>query len=168
MMRHGAAKSRSDLREAAEFTAAAGDVTRFRSPAALAATAGLAPVLRQSGQSHTLRCARRGDRNLKRILFQSAFAPVLSTRKPGPTTIPSGAKANITPRPSSLSRAAGRPCSGPCSPTTQPMIPPIASLNNGITQRFLGIRGGPQDRPPPYRQSASRTPRPDQVRTGRT
>lgn len=58
---------------AAEFTAAAGDVTRFRSPAALAAAAGLAPVLRQSGRSHTLRRARRGDRDLKRILFQSAF-----------------------------------------------------------------------------------------------
>ena len=58
---------------AAEFTAAAGYVTRFRSPAALAAAAGLAPVLRQSGRSHTLRRARRGDRDLKRILFQSAF-----------------------------------------------------------------------------------------------
>ena len=58
---------------AAEFVATAGDVTRFRSPAALAAAAGLAPVLRQSGRSHTLRRARRGDHDLKRILYQSAF-----------------------------------------------------------------------------------------------
>ena len=58
---------------AAEFVAAAGDISRFRSPAALAAAAGLAPVLRQSGRAHTLRRARRGDRNLKRILYQSAF-----------------------------------------------------------------------------------------------
>jgi len=58
---------------AAEFIAVAGDVTRFRSPAALAAAAGLAPVLRQSGHSRTLRRARRGDRDLKRILYQSAF-----------------------------------------------------------------------------------------------
>lgn len=58
---------------AAEFVATAGDVSRFRSPAALAAAAGLAPVLRQSGRSYTLRRARRGDRDLKRILYQSAF-----------------------------------------------------------------------------------------------
>ena len=67
------AKSRSDLREAAEFIAAAGDIARFRSPAALAAAAGLAPVLRQSGHSRTLRRARRGGKDLKRILYQSAF-----------------------------------------------------------------------------------------------
>lgn len=58
---------------AAEFIATAGDITRFRSPAALAAAAGLAPVLRQSGHSRTLRKARRGDKDLKRILSQSAF-----------------------------------------------------------------------------------------------
>jgi len=58
---------------AAEFIAIAGDITRFRSPAALAAAAGLAPVLRQSGHSRTLRRARRGDKDLKRILYQSAF-----------------------------------------------------------------------------------------------
>lgn len=59
---------------AAEFIAVAGDITRFRSPAALAAAAGLAPVLRQSGHSRTLRRARRGDKDLKRILYQSAFS----------------------------------------------------------------------------------------------
>ena len=58
---------------AAEFIAIAGDINRFRSPAALAAAAGLAPVLRQSGHSRTLRRARRGDKDLKRILYQSAF-----------------------------------------------------------------------------------------------
>lgn len=58
----------------AEFIATAGDLTRFRSPAALAAAAGLAPVLRQSGHSRTLRRARRGDRDLKRIFYQSAFS----------------------------------------------------------------------------------------------
>ncbi len=59
---------------AAEFIATiGGDITRFRSPAALAAAAGLAPILRQSGHSRTLRRARRGDRDLKRILYQSAF-----------------------------------------------------------------------------------------------
>ena len=59
---------------AAEFIAVAGDITRCRSPAALAAAAGLAPVLRQSGHSRTLRRARRGDKELKRILYQSAFS----------------------------------------------------------------------------------------------
>jgi transposase len=62
----------------AEFIAAAGDLARFRSPAALAAAAGLAPVLRQSGHSRTLRRARRGDRDLKRILYQSAFSAFAS------------------------------------------------------------------------------------------
>lgn len=63
---------------AAEFIATAGDVSRFRSPAALAAAAGLAPVLRQSGRSHTLRRARRGDRDLKRVLYLSAFSACAS------------------------------------------------------------------------------------------
>lgn len=57
----------------AELIAFAGDLARFRSPAALAAAAGLAPVLRQSGHARTLRRARRGDRDLKRVLYQSAF-----------------------------------------------------------------------------------------------
>lgn len=58
---------------AAAFVAAAGDIARFRSPAALAAAAGLAPVPRQSGRAHALRHPRRGDKNLTRILRQSAF-----------------------------------------------------------------------------------------------
>lgn len=49
---------------ATEFIAIAGDIARPRSPAALAAAAGLAPVLRQSGHSRTLRRARRGDKDL--------------------------------------------------------------------------------------------------------
>lgn len=63
---------------AAEFIAVAGDMSRFRSPSALAAAAGLAPVLRQSGRSHTLRRARRGDRDLKRVLYLSAFSACAS------------------------------------------------------------------------------------------
>ena len=58
---------------AAEFIATAGDITRFRSPDALAAAAGLAPVLRQSGRSRTLRRARGGDKDLKRVFTQGAF-----------------------------------------------------------------------------------------------
>ncbi len=57
----------------AEFIAAAGNISRFRSPDALAAAAGLAPILRQSGKSSALRRAFRGDRALKRVFFQSAF-----------------------------------------------------------------------------------------------
>ena len=37
-----------------------------------------APVLRQSGRSHTLRRARRGDRDLKRVLYLSAFSACAS------------------------------------------------------------------------------------------
>ena len=58
--------------------AVSGDIARFRSPSALAAAAGLAPVLRQSGRSHALRRARRGDRDLKRVLYLSAFSACAS------------------------------------------------------------------------------------------
>lgn len=66
---------------AAEFVAAVGDVARFRSPDAMAAAAGLAPVLRQSGKSRALRRAFGGDKALKRVFFQSAFCAIM-TRDP--------------------------------------------------------------------------------------
>lgn len=65
----------------AEFIAAAGDVTRFRSPDAMAAAAGLAPILRQSGKARALRRAYGGDKALKRVFYQSAFCAV-STKDP--------------------------------------------------------------------------------------
>jgi transposase len=65
----------------AEFIAAAGDITRFRSPDAMAAAAGLAPVLRQSGKARAFRRAYGGDKALKRVFYQSAFCAV-STKDP--------------------------------------------------------------------------------------
>jgi transposase len=65
----------------AEFVAAVGDIARFRSADAMAAAAGLAPVLRQSGKSRALRRAFGGDKALKRVFFQSAFCAV-TTRDP--------------------------------------------------------------------------------------
>jgi len=65
----------------AEFIATAGDITRFRSPDALAAAAGLAPILRQSGKASALRRAYGGDKALKRVFYQSAFCAV-STKDP--------------------------------------------------------------------------------------
>ena len=65
----------------AEFIAAAGDIARFRSADALAAAAGLAPILRQSGKAGALRRAYGGDKALKRVFFQSAFCAV-STKDP--------------------------------------------------------------------------------------
>jgi transposase len=58
----------------AEFIAVAGPVIRFRSPDALASAAGLAPVLKQSGKSSWLKRPKKGDKRLKRIFYQSAFA----------------------------------------------------------------------------------------------
>ena len=58
----------------AELIANIGDMRRFRSADALAAAAGLTPVLRQSGKSFAIRRANSGDRALKRVFFQSAFA----------------------------------------------------------------------------------------------
>jgi len=57
----------------AELIAEAGSLTRFRSADALAAAAGLAPVLRQSGKVRFLRRPTGGNKNLKRIFYQSAF-----------------------------------------------------------------------------------------------
>ncbi len=57
----------------ADFIACVGAATRFRSADALAAAAGLTPVLRQSGKSRTVRRSTGGDKTLKRVFFQSAF-----------------------------------------------------------------------------------------------
>lgn len=58
---------------AAEFLAEAGDLCRFRSAAALASAAGLAPVLRQSGKSRRLQRPGHANNKLKRVFYQSAF-----------------------------------------------------------------------------------------------
>lgn len=57
----------------AEFLVEAGSLSRFRSADALAAAAGLAPVLRQSGKVRYLRRPRGGNKALKRVFYQSAF-----------------------------------------------------------------------------------------------
>lgn len=58
---------------AAELMAEAGDISRFRSAAALASAAGLAPVLRQSGKSRVLKRPGYANNRLKRVFYQSAF-----------------------------------------------------------------------------------------------
>ena len=57
----------------AEFLAEASDLERFGSADRLAAAAGIAPVLRASGGSVHQRRAKRGNRVLKRVFYQSAF-----------------------------------------------------------------------------------------------
>jgi transposase len=57
----------------AEFIAEAGGIGRFPSPDRLAAAAGLAPILKQSGKVRYLRRANGGNKALKRVLYQSAF-----------------------------------------------------------------------------------------------
>lgn len=56
-----------------EFIALVGRIDRFDSADALAAAAGLAPVLRQSGKTSFLRRATGGDKVLKRLFYQAAF-----------------------------------------------------------------------------------------------
>jgi transposase len=58
---------------ACEFLVEAGTLARFASPDALAAAAGLAPVLRQSGKVRFLRRPLGGNKVLKRVFYQSAF-----------------------------------------------------------------------------------------------
>lgn len=57
----------------AELIAEAGTLSRFRSADALAAAAGVAPILRQSGKMRFLRRPTGGNRGLKRVFYQSAF-----------------------------------------------------------------------------------------------
>ena len=57
----------------AEFIAEAGSIERFASANQLAAAAGLAPVLKQSGKVRYLKRAHGGNKTLKRVFFQSAF-----------------------------------------------------------------------------------------------
>jgi transposase len=61
-----------------EFIAEAGDLARFRSADALAAAAGLAPVLHQSGKVRFLRRPTGGNKVLKRVFYQSAFCSLHS------------------------------------------------------------------------------------------
>jgi transposase len=62
----------------AEFIAMAGTLARFRSADALAAAAGLAPVLRQSGKVRFQRRPSGGNKALKRVFYQSAFCSLSS------------------------------------------------------------------------------------------
>jgi transposase len=57
----------------AEFLAVAGGITRFPSGDHLAAAAGMAPALNQSGKVRYLQRPLAGDRTLKRVFYQSAF-----------------------------------------------------------------------------------------------
>ncbi|MET7607454.1 IS110 family transposase [Streptomyces avermitilis] len=60
----------------AEFLAAVGSIRRFTSGDALAAAAGLAPVLSQSGKVRYSRSATGGDKALKRVFYQAAFCSI--------------------------------------------------------------------------------------------
>jgi transposase len=62
----------------AEFIAQAGNLARFASADQLAAAAGLAPVLRQSGKVRFQRRPAGGDKDLKRVFYQSAFCSLRS------------------------------------------------------------------------------------------
>nr|WP_293770136.1 transposase [Sporichthya sp.] len=57
----------------AELLAEAGGLDRFPTADRLAAAAGLAPVLRQSGKARSARRAAGGNKALKRVFYQSAF-----------------------------------------------------------------------------------------------
>lgn len=57
----------------AEFLAVAGGIARFPTGDHLAAAAGMAPVLNQSGKVRYLQRPLAGDRALKRVFYQSAF-----------------------------------------------------------------------------------------------
>jgi len=59
---------------AARLVAETGDVTRFRSPAAFAMLAGVAPIPASSGAVHRMRLNRGGNRRLNRALYTIALS----------------------------------------------------------------------------------------------
>jgi transposase len=61
-----------------EFIAQVGDLSRFGSADQLAAAAGLAPVLHQSGKVRFQRRPAGGNKDLKRVFYQSAFCSLRS------------------------------------------------------------------------------------------
>jgi transposase len=63
-----------------EFFVEVGEIERFVSSDALAAAAGVAPVLRQSGKTAFRRRASGGNKVLKRVFYQSAFASLKDPR----------------------------------------------------------------------------------------
>jgi transposase len=60
----------------AEFLAEVDDIARYGSPDRFAAAAGIAPVLRASGSLSYQRRAKKGNRALKRVLYQSAYCAI--------------------------------------------------------------------------------------------
>jgi len=65
---------------ASEFFVEVGAIERFASSDALAAAAGIAPVLRQSGKSCFRRRPSGGNKGLKRVFYQSAFVALRDPR----------------------------------------------------------------------------------------
>jgi len=60
----------------AEFLAITGGIDRFPTPDKLAAAAGLAPVLKQSGKVRYLQHATAYSRDLRRVFYHSAFSAI--------------------------------------------------------------------------------------------
>ena len=61
---------------AARLIAETGDVSRFRSPDAFAALAGVAPIPASSGQTQRVRLSRGGNRQLNRAFYVIALTQV--------------------------------------------------------------------------------------------
>lgn len=65
----------------AEFLAEVDDIGRYGSPDRFAAAAGIAPVLRASGSLSYQRRAKKGNRALKRVFYQSAYCAISHHQK---------------------------------------------------------------------------------------
>jgi transposase len=114
----------------AEFLVAVGDLCAFSSADRLAAYAGLVPAARNSGKrvgKH--RRMRGGNKTLKRVFYQSAFASLCGLhRSPGPSTSARGPRARGTPRLSSPWHVGGSTLCGQCC-VTEPRSRPALRLD---------------------------------------
>jgi transposase len=106
----------------AEFLVCVGEISAFESADRLAAYAGLVPAARDSGKRvGNCRRMRGGNKTLKRVLYQSAFASVRGSCSPEPSTTARGAKAKDTRRPSSPWRVGESTLCGRCC-VTEPRL----------------------------------------------
>jgi hypothetical protein len=93
---------------------------RFPTAAHLAAYGGLAPTTRSSGSSiRGEPPSRRGNKQLKRAFFLSAFT-ALADPVSGPVTTRRSARESTTLKPASASQDAEPTCSSRCSATASP------------------------------------------------
>ncbi len=151
------------IRTGARILIEVGDGSTFPTAGHLAAYAGLAPATRSSGSSiRGEQPSRRGNKQLKRP-SPSPRSPPWATQPPGPTTTRRSPRASTTPRPCSISPAAGPTSCSRCSATKPSTTPgPSHQADPHRARRTPGspIRRDSRSRQGDYRRRTDACPPP--------